>query len=101
MSSPSKEGSGSGACPVAHGPYKSLDEYRKGRVDGPSKCTWFLGTQEKSPHEHYRPHKAKILNTILDHVGGTPLVRVNKLAEEAGLTAAGVELCAKCEYADV
>ncbi len=36
-------------------PYASLAEYRsEGRADGPMKCTWFPGTTEKSPHEHYR-----------------------------------------------
>ncbi|RHY95398.1 hypothetical protein DYB35_009573 [Aphanomyces astaci] len=37
----------------------------------------------------------KILNTILDHVGNTPLVRINKIAEKAGLKC---DLLAKCEF---
>ncbi|KAF7729120.1 hypothetical protein EC973_004888 [Apophysomyces ossiformis] len=37
----------------------------------------------------------KILNTILDKIGRTPLVRLNKIAKEEGLKC---ELLAKCEY---
>ena len=39
------------SCPHAAG-------YRAGRAenDGPTKCTWYPGTTEKSPHEHYRPY---------------------------------------------
>ena len=35
-----------GKCPIDH------SKYREGRAenDGPSKCTWFPGTTEKSPH---------------------------------------------------
>jgi hypothetical protein len=84
------------ACPVK-GHVKSLQEYRGDRTDGPSKCSWFPGTHEKSPHQHYRKVKPAILSTILDHVGGTPMVKINRLAEEAGLTEAGVELVAKRE----
>ena len=41
--------------PGKSAPYASLEEYRApGRSDGPMKCTWFPGTTEKSPHEHYR-----------------------------------------------
>ncbi|KAI8990300.1 cystathionine-beta Synthase [Pilobolus umbonatus] len=37
----------------------------------------------------------KIMDTILENVGRTPLVRVNKIAKSAGLKC---ELLAKCEY---
>ncbi|KAF9958631.1 hypothetical protein BGZ70_009132, partial [Mortierella alpina] len=36
-----------------------------------------------------------ILDTILDHIGNTPLVRINKIAKSEGLQC---ELLAKCEY---
>jgi Pyridoxal-phosphate dependent enzyme len=62
---------------------------------GPAKCTWFPGTTEKSPHFHYRPEKPKIGNTILDFVGHTPCVRINKLTKELGIEA---EVVAKCEF---
>lgn len=77
--------------------FKSVEEFRSGRTpdDGPGRCTFFPGTTELSPHHHYRPTRGKILNTILEHVGDTPLVRINKLAKEAGLQC---DLVAKCEF---
>ncbi|KAF9135577.1 hypothetical protein BGW39_001903, partial [Mortierella sp. 14UC] len=45
-------------------------------------------------HEEHLPEPA-ILDTILDHIGNTPLVRVNKIAKSEGLQC---ELLAKCEY---
>lgn len=64
--------------------------------EGPAKCTWFPGTKEKSPHIH-RPSKPepKILDTILDHIGNTPLVRLNKIPQSLGVTC---EVLAKCEF---
>ncbi|CAK4640306.1 unnamed protein product, partial [Aphanomyces euteiches] len=50
----------------------------------------------KTPHSHdERWREPKILNSILDHVGNTPLVRINKISEKAGLKC---ELLAKCEF---
>ncbi|KAF9368530.1 hypothetical protein CPC16_005266, partial [Podila verticillata] len=48
------------------------------------------------PHRH-EEHTAEpaVLNTILDHIGNTPLVRINKIAKAEGLQC---ELLAKCEY---
>lgn len=40
-------------------------------------------------------NEPKILNNILDHIGNTPLVRINKIAEEEGIEC---ELLAKCEF---
>jgi len=65
------------------------------KTEGPIKCTWHLGTTEKSPHQHERPKEGKILNSILEHIGDTPLVRLARLAAEEGVTC---ELLAKCEY---
>jgi cystathionine beta-synthase len=66
------------------------------RTEGPIKCTWHLGTQEKSPHEHQPVvPKPKIMNTILENIGNTPLVKINKIAQEEGIEC---ELLAKCEY---
>ncbi|EGD77032.1 cystathionine-beta-synthase [Salpingoeca rosetta] len=73
---------------------------------GPSKCTYKLGTTEPDPHHHFSrddpsgPHarqelKPKILPNILHNIGNTPLVRINKIAEEEGLEC---ELLAKCEF---
>lgn len=50
----------------------------------------------KEPHVHRESKpEPKILNTILEHVGNTPLVRLNKIAKKAGLEC---ELLAKCEF---
>ncbi len=70
--------------------------YRQGRTDGPVQCTWFPGTTEPSPHNH-ETHvpKPKILNTILDHIGDTPLVRINKITAAEGVQC---EVLAKCEF---
>jgi cystathionine beta-synthase len=76
-------------------PFTSLEEYRGTREDGPHKCTYFPGTKDASPHAHYRRARPKIGDTILDFVGDTPMVRINRLAVEAGLEC---ELVAKCEY---
>ncbi|KAI8579824.1 hypothetical protein K450DRAFT_240521 [Umbelopsis ramanniana AG] len=55
----------------------------------PPKC--FNGT-----HNHVKSvPEPKILDTILDHIGNTPMVRVKKIAKEEGLKC---ELLAKCEF---
>jgi cystathionine beta-synthase len=66
------------------------------RNEGPVKCTWHLGTKEKSPHEHYRPPRnAKIMSSILENVGYTPLVQINKIGKSEGIPC---QILAKCEY---
>lgn len=66
------------------------------KKEGPIKCTWHLGTTEKSPHEHIPVvQKPKIMNSILENIGNTPLVKINKIAQEEGIQC---ELLAKCEY---
>lgn len=48
--------------------------------------TRFPGTTEASPHAHEQHvPKPKILSTILDHIGDTPLVRINKIAKAEGI----------------
>jgi len=66
------------------------------KTEGPTKCTWHLGTTEKSVHEHYRPPRnTKIMSTILENIGNTPLVQINKVGKSEGLEC---QLLAKCEY---
>ncbi|XP_058834881.1 cystathionine beta-synthase-like [Topomyia yanbarensis] len=66
------------------------------RPDLPSRCTWAVGTEQPSPH-HHEPlaSRAKILGTILEAVGNTPLVKLNKIPQAAGLKC---NLYAKCEF---
>ncbi|KAF9162414.1 hypothetical protein DFQ26_003568 [Actinomortierella ambigua] len=58
-------------------------------------CT-LPGCNQVGPHRHEQ-HVAEpaILDTILDHIGNTPLVRLNKIAKSEGLQC---ELLAKCEF---
>ncbi|NXA26742.1 CBS synthase, partial [Ibidorhyncha struthersii] len=64
------------------------------RPDTPSKCTWKLGKPPSaSPHRHTTlPEPLKILPSILNKVGNTPLVRINKIGKQYGLK------CELCEY---
>jgi cystathionine beta-synthase len=70
--------------------------HRKAHLDADQKCTWYPGTTEPNPHIR-KPlvPKPKIMNTILENIGNTPLVRINKLSKAAGLKC---ELLAKCEF---
>ena len=74
--------------------------YRKDRLenDGPVKCTWFPGTSEPNPHTNEKctigDARPKIMNTILEATGNTPLVRLNRIGKDAS----ECEICCKCEY---
>ncbi len=50
-------------------------------------------TQAKNPH--FNPPRGKVYDSIVDTIGATPLVRINRLAKEAGARA---ELLAKLEF---
>ncbi len=67
------------------------------REEGPARCPWNPENKDqKSPHVHIpvTPKKA-IMSTILDNIGNTPLVRINKIAASEGIQC---ELLAKCEF---
>jgi cystathionine beta-synthase len=59
-------------------------------------CTWTQKTIELSPyhHEKHLP-EPPILDTILDHIGNTPLVRINNITKSEGIEC---EILAKCEF---
>lgn len=62
------------------------------------KCTWKLGDDlSKSPHIHepFRPIPKKIYDDVLDAIGNTPLVRLNKVPQSQGVNC---EVLAKCEF---
>jgi len=66
------------------------------KEDGPVKCTWTPNTTETSPHAHNPLKPApKILASILDHIGNTPLVRCDRLCKSEGVEG---EILAKCEF---
>jgi cystathionine beta-synthase len=63
-----------------------------------TKCTWTVNSEEKCPHPStpFNAHpNDKIQNTVLDIIGHTPIVRVNKVGKNHGLKC---ELLAKLEY---
>ncbi|KAL1022312.1 hypothetical protein UPYG_G00025030 [Umbra pygmaea] len=67
------------------------------RPDLPSRCTWRLGgNPADSPHTHPKQSKApNILPNVLQRIGDTPMVRMNKIPKAFGLKC---EILAKCEY---
>jgi len=67
------------------------------KSEGPIKCTWHLGgNNAPSPHAYKPTNKTdKIMDTILENIGATPLVRINKIGKEDGLNC---QILAKCEY---
>ncbi|XP_070345060.1 cystathionine beta-synthase-like protein isoform X6 [Equus asinus] len=67
------------------------------RPDAPSRCSWQLGSLiADSPHHHAPSTKApKILPDILQNIGDTPMVKINKIGKKFGLKC---ELLAKCEF---
>lgn len=62
----------------------------------PSRCTWALSTEETSPHLH-KPTvpRAKLLQSILEAVGNTPLIKLNKIPQSFNLKC---NVYAKCEF---
>lgn len=63
----------------------------------PTRCTWKLGgTQDPDPHFH-KPLTPlpKIVDNVLECIGRTPLVRLQRIPKKYGLKC---EVLAKCEY---
>ncbi len=77
--------------------------YHHSSTEGPVKCTWKPNTQEKDPHRHVDPYvffspvlkgfllfsrqfaQPKIMDSVLENIGRTPLVRLNRVGKEDGL----------------
>ncbi|KAF9996527.1 hypothetical protein BGZ80_001946 [Entomortierella chlamydospora] len=60
-----------------------------------SNCS-YKGCNQAGAHRHEEHHaEPPILNNILEHIGNTPLVRINKITKSEGLQC---ELLAKCEF---
>ncbi|XP_062538970.1 cystathionine beta-synthase-like [Armigeres subalbatus] len=99
----SAEQSNGQVCPMANGhsngaSVESREEFLAHfkRPDLPSRCTWAVGTTEASAH-HHKPltPRPKIMQTILEAVGNTPLVKLNKIPKSAGLKC---NFYVKCEF---
>jgi len=62
----------------------------------PSRCKWAADYVGPNPHTKDSVRRDKgILPNVLHHIGGTPLIRINKISAAAGLEC---ELLAKCEF---
>ncbi|XP_015265251.1 PREDICTED: cystathionine beta-synthase-like [Gekko japonicus] len=87
-------------CPFLNGDVENPEPKTNStwiRPNLPSKCTWKPGKSiSESPHNCVPlPKEPKILSNILEKIGHTPLVRINKISKAYGLKC---ELLAKCEY---
>lgn len=60
-------------------------------------CTWKPGkSTTECPHAMTgRIPRKPLMDSVLDNIGNTPMVRINKIAEKEGLVC---ELYAKCEF---
>eukprot|EP00116_Pleurobrachia_bachei_P008860 sb/3469122/ len=79
---------------------KSVSEWSLAiRPDKVSECTWKLGgTEEKSPHNHKiwtPPTKFGVLNSVLENIGNSPMVRLERLKKLCNLKC---DIFAKCEF---
>lgn len=66
--------------------------------DHPSKCTWSpKGKSDETidPHLHNRQLRAPVCPTVLNHIGNTPLIRLNKIPSQYGVKC---QVLAKCEF---
>ncbi|XP_065083875.1 cystathionine beta-synthase-like [Ochlerotatus camptorhynchus] len=84
-------------CPMngKAAPHSDFESYFV-RPDLGSKCTWKPGTTEASPHQNRAPvYHAKAINNILDAIGNTPLVKLNKIPKEFGVKC---NVYVKCEF---
>lgn len=62
----------------------------------PSRCEWSLGTTKPDPHRHVPfTQPAKIKTSVLECVGNTPMVRLNRVPAKHNLKC---EVLVKCEY---
>jgi cystathionine beta-synthase len=67
------------------------------KEEGPTKCGWKEGVSPKpSPHAiQPSPGGKLVYDTILEHIGNTPMVRINRIGKSEGIQC---EILAKCEF---
>lgn len=85
-------------CPAELNGVERESPFRKWeRPDRPSRCTYHEAkSSSDSPHRHVPvTPKPAIMSSILDNIGNTPLVRLNRIPNAEGLTC---EVLAKCEF---
>lgn len=60
------------------------------------KCTWKLGDNvDKDPHNHLINEKKNIYNNVLEFIGNTPMIQLNKIPQSEGVKC---RVLAKCEF---
>ena len=66
------------------------------RPDLPSKCLWKPDGKVDDHHFHEKnEEKPKILENVLQQIGNTPMVKLNKIPKEHGIQC---EMLVKCEF---
>lgn len=61
-----------------------------------SRCKWSLKTTEPCPHSSNKLQpKPSIMPSVLDNIGNTPLVQINKISVKEGIKC---QMLAKCEF---
>ena len=61
-----------------------------------SRCKWSLKTTEPCPHSSNKLQpKPSIMPSVLDNIGNTPLVQINKISAKEGIKC---QMLAKCEF---
>ncbi|XP_046554220.1 cystathionine beta-synthase-like [Haliotis rubra] len=95
MQNGSQNGAQNG-CPIIK-TGEEFNPYRNWRrPDLPSRCTY--GRSKDSPHSNKscpKPVRPKILNSVLENIAGTPMIRINNIGKSEGLKC---EILAKCEF---
>ena len=87
------------SVPVPHNAAHTASSNQLRLDEGPARCTWRLGADPStSPHVHHPAATSgspKILSSILDHIGNTPMVRLNRVPQSLGVQC---EVLGKLEY---
>lgn len=61
-----------------------------------TRCKWSLKTKEPCPHSSNKLQpRLPLMNSILDNIGNTPLVQINKIALKEDIKC---QMLAKCEF---
>ena len=61
-----------------------------------NKCTWSLDTTAVCPHpSNMQQPRLSLMPSILDNIGNTPLVQINKISRKEGLKC---QMLVKCEF---
>jgi len=94
MSGHKRKENGDAKCPGN----ADVKRRRLPKIDGPVNCAWELGTTAEDPHAHSEratPIHDRILDSVLEAIGNTPMVRCKRIAEEEGIEC---EVLLKCEF---